>query len=596
MKGLFNKLGLVIVLGLLSVFFGNIKAQTLSDAIKLTQSERYEDAETAYKAVLSKEPSNSDAYFFYGENILLSHLADPYSISVADASSQASGLFNKGLKADSTNALNNIGLGMVVLLQTSDTTKANVYFAKAISQFPKKKKKYTTHHILYLMKLGEAQMYAKSPNYTKAVSFLNTAIEVAPNDPEVYLSLGSIYDKSMDASKAIANYNKTVYLDAKNVMALVKIGNIYMRSRNLNEARNFLDKAKQIDSTYAPVYKYFGEMYNMAGVYGLSKSNYKKYLDLSGNNMPARISYVNSLYKSRDYNEAYNNLQEILQVEKSRNYLYRLAAYCAYEKKPADNQAALGYIETFFKNTTPDKIITKDYAYYGRILLKLKKDSAMIDNGFKQLTTAFNLDTTDYTLLSDITLNAYYLKRFDVAATMLNRKIASGNADINDYMYLGKTYYQTKQYGKADTIFNQAVKIDPTYMQAYVWIANTAASQDPDSKLGLAKPKYETVIEKASIDKVKYSKELIDSYSYLGSYYLFMEKPDYEKAEEAFTKLTEVDPQNKSAIIRGYTSIALIAMKQKQYAKARVTYGKILEVDPKNDMAIKQLEALKKVK
>ena len=67
------------------------------------------------------------------------------------------------------------------------------------------------------------------------------------------------------------------------------------------------------------------------------------------------------------------NIEEILNYDKSRNYLNRIAAYSCYEMKPADYPKAKTYIETFFKNSPPEKIIIKDYAYYGRILLKLKR-------------------------------------------------------------------------------------------------------------------------------------------------------------------------------------------------------------------------------
>jgi len=82
------------------VFFASfcemLSAQSLEEAIKLTKSERYEDAETAFKAIIEKTPTNSDAYFYYGANVLLSNVADPFSSTIAEVVSQANDLFNKG--------------------------------------------------------------------------------------------------------------------------------------------------------------------------------------------------------------------------------------------------------------------------------------------------------------------------------------------------------------------------------------------------------------------------------------------------------------------------------------------------------------------
>lgn len=578
-------------------FCGKLSAQSLEDAIKLTQSERYEDAENAFKAVIVKTPTNSDAYFYYGVNVLLSNIADPFSNTVAEVVAQSSSLFNKGLQVDSLNALNRIGLGMTVLLQSNDTTKANTYFSRAEAQFPKKKKKYTIKEVNYLIQLAEAQLFSKTPNYKRSIAYLTVAQEVAPTNPAPFLSMGKVYDHAMDASAAIANYKKANYLDAKSVIALVKIGNIYMRSRNRNEAKNYFEQAVSIDSTYAPVYKYLGEMYGQLRVYNFSKANYKKYLELSGNNIPAKVSYVGSLFKAQDYAEAYANIQEILAVDKSRNNLNRLAAYSGYEKKPADYQAALGYIETFFKNATPDKVITRDYAYYGRILLKLRKDSAMIQLGFDKLKMAYSMDTTDKMLLSEMAFNAYNLKRYDVATEMYTKKIESGSTEAADYINLGKSYYSTNQLGKADTAFTKLTVIDPQNITAYRWIASTYAKMDPENKLGTARPKYEMLLEKAQSDTIKNASEIAEAFSYLSSYYFTLKpKPDYDKSEYYSTKLIALDPKSSKNLVQGYTSIAIISSMQKNYAKAKVAYAKILAIDPKNEIAKQGLESLKKTK
>jgi len=133
------------------------------------------------------------------------------------------------------------------------------------------------------------------------------------------------------------------------------------------------------------LYKGLGEAYSLAGVYKLSKENYKKFLELSGNNVPAWVSYINSLFKTNDFTEVVNQIEELQKVDNSRNYLNRLAGYSAYEMKPPDYLKAQKYMEEFFKNTEPDKVIVKDYSYYGKILLKLKKDDDQIDKGLEML-------------------------------------------------------------------------------------------------------------------------------------------------------------------------------------------------------------------
>jgi tetratricopeptide (TPR) repeat protein len=572
-----------------------VNSQNLEAALKLSQSERYEDADELFKQILIASPTNSDAYFYYGENILQSYLADPYSNSLTEVAIESNAQFNKGISADSTNPLNYIGKGMVILLEKNDTTAADVYFRKAEMTFPKNKKKYTDLNIVTLIKLGQAQLYAKEPRYQKAIGYLESAKTVAPNNTDIWVTTGELYESQGNASAAIANYNKAVYINPKLVVPLVKIGNLYMRSRNLEDARTNFEKAKEIDSTYAPTYRCFGEMYSLAGLDNLSILNYRKFLALSGNNIPAKIQYLISLFKAKKYTETLSVAEEILNYDKSRNYLNRIAAYSCYEKKPADYQRAKAYIETFFENSPSEKVIIKDYTYYGRILLRLK-DSSLIDLAFEKLLTGYLMDTTDMDLLADIAINAYVNKKYGLAIDMLNKKVTNRTADTKDYMNLGKAYYQTQRYDKAIAAFNKVLSSEPDNMQAYTWKASTYTAKDPDSKEGLAKPIYETIVDKGLADTAKYKTELYNAYSYLGSYYLFSVKPpEYTDAENYYRELISLDPNNNNWIIKGYTSLGIIYYQKKDYLNSKKYYNMVLKYDPKNQNALKTIDGLNRI-
>jgi tetratricopeptide (TPR) repeat protein len=596
-----------------SLMFLSLKesnAQDLNEALKLIQSERYEDADAVLKKLIESNTTVGDACFYYGECLLRSYVGDPYSNSLTDVAKEASDYFKMGLQKDSTNMLNNIGLGAVILLQKNDTSAADVFFSKAEITIPKKAKKFTAKDYTLLIKLGLAQLYAQKPRYNKAVMYLerakNANVEVSKDpkkeNPDIYVALGDIYVDKNDASEAVKNYNKAVWIDPSSYEPLVKIGRLYMRSRNLQEARNYFDRAKEIDSTYAPLYRAYGEMFAMGGVASHSKTNFKKFLELSGSNIPAKVQYVNSLFRARDYKECIINIEAIFAVDKSRNYLNRIAAYSCYEMRPPDYAKAKAYIEEFFKNATPEKIITRDYAYYGRILLKMK-DTALIDKGIEQLITAYKLDTTDFDLISDIASNAYYSKRFNVAVEMLNKKIAAGTAKTADYMTLGKTYYQIAQsetdtanqvvqYKNAEVAFMQVSNLDPQNLESYVWIANTYASMDPDSKLGLAKPKYELVLEKALSDTLKNAKEIFNSYSYLSSFYF--QAKDYNNAITYAQKIVNMDAKNISWQTKGISLLAGIYHIKKDYPKALFYYKKVLALDPNNEAIKKTITQLQK--
>jgi tetratricopeptide (TPR) repeat protein len=580
---------------LLVCLFGmtnRVGAQDLQSALKLSQSERYEDADDLYKQIVQASPTNSDAFFYYGENILKAYIADPYSNSLSDVALDANAQFAKGISADTNNPLNYAGKGMVILLEKNDTTAADVFFRKAESFLPKKAKKFTDRDVTTLIKLGEAQLYAQEPRYQKAIAYLESAKLIAQNNTDIWVTTGEIYEAQGNASAAIFNYNKAVYINPKLVVPLVKIGNLYMRSKNLEDARVNFEKAREIDSTYAPTYRCFGEMYGLAGLENLSILNYRKFLELSGNNIPAKIQYLISLFRAKRYTETLTVAEDILQYDNTRNYLNRIAGYSCYEKKPADYEKARTYMETFFKNSPPDKIIIKDYTYYGRILLKLN-DSSLVDKAFNELKKGYLMDTTDMELVTDIALNAYVSKKYDVAIEMLTKKVNNKSADNRDLMTLGKAYYQAQQYDQAIAVFDKVLSLEPNNMQAYTWKASTYIAMDPDSKEGLAKPVYEIMIQKALADPVKYKNELFTAYSYLGSYYLYSAKPpEYANAEKYYRKIIELDPANTSWMIKGYTSLGTIYLEKKDYKTSRDNYKTVLTYDPKNANALARIDWL----
>lgn len=567
--------------------------QELNSALKLADSEQYENAGQAFEELLKKAPGNGDVYYYYGESVIKDYLSDTLSNSLKEMANKAEGLFRKGIQQDPSNELNNIGLGSVSLLLSSDTIAADKYFTKAEASIPIKQKSLLPKDVRLLTKLGTSQLLGNVNRYNKALNFLLKAKEIDPNNAAIFLALGDVYIRKNDWKNALASYNRALSLEPTSPLAKIKIGNIYLRAANLNAARPYLDEAREIDSTFAPVYRELGELYTMAGQFNLAKANFRKFLNLSGNNIPAKIQYAKALFRTKDYTNALVTLEEVLAVDKSRNYLNRLAAYCCYEKKPPELEKGRSYIEEFFKNTNPEAIIPRDYLYYSRILYKIaKNDSLTLIKAFETFDKAYAMDTNNVGLVSEIASNYYYSRWYKNAITWLNIKNKKGKSNLDDQMLIGKSYYQLKEFPKADSIFSKVTINQPDNMQAYVYLARTASSMDPTSELGLAQPKFESLIEKVGTETNKYAKELQEAFTYLGYYNL--QKNDYTAAKSWYKKLFDLDPSNKQWQIQSLKSQALIAYKEKKYVDARDFYIEIKKLDPNDLDASKAIQDLNK--
>lgn len=555
--------------------------QQLNSALKLALDEEYEPAEQAFEELIKKEPGNGDVYYYYGETIIKDYLSDTLSNSMKDMSERANVLFKKGIQLDASNVLNQVGLGSICLLRSSDTIAADKFFVLAEASFPLKQKLLTPRHALILTKLGSSQLLGKVNRYDKALAYLSRAKEIDPENPSIYLALGDVYIAQNDGKNALASYNRALSLDPKSPLPKIKIGNIYMRAPNLNSARPYFQEARDIDSTYAPVYRALGELYTMSGQYGLAKTNFRKFLDLSGNNTPAKIQYANALYRTKDYANALQTIEEILAVDKSRNYLFRLAAYCCFDKKPPELEKGRTYMEAFFKNTNTESILKSDYLYYSRILFKVaKNDSLTLVKAFDAYDKAFAMDSSNVNLASEIASSYYFTHWYKGAIKWINIKNKKGKTDKDDLMLIGKSYYQLKEFSKSDSVFNKVITNQPDNIQAYVWRARSASSIDPSSELGLAKPIFESLIEKVGTETAKYIKELQEAYNYLGYYYL--QKKDYPNARSWNKKQFDLDPTNKQWQIQSLQSLALIAYREKNYVEARDYYMELKKLDPAN--------------
>jgi tetratricopeptide (TPR) repeat protein len=580
------------------LFALNAWSQDLNTALKYLNSEQYEEAEKVFQDLIKKDPANGDVYYYYGETVIKDYLSDTFINSVEEFARKAEELFQTGIKQAPGNALNHVGMGAVTLMLTSDTTKANPYFAQAEAAVPLnlKKKDYTPQRAVILTKLGAAQLFGKVNRFQKAINYLNRAKIINPNDPNIYLVLGEVYIRMNDASNALLNYNQALNKDPKSPLPKIRIGNIYMRVPNINAARPYFEEALEIDSTFAPVYRSLGELWTLAGRYDLAKQYYGKFVVMSGNTTPAKIRYGNSLFRSKDYAGALAVIEEVLQVDKTRNYLNRLAAYCCYDKKPQELEKGLAYMETFLQNADPENIITRDYIYYGHLLYRQARatdDSVMLDKAFNNLKKAYFMDESDKGLLTEIAGNYYYSRRYKEAVEMLNLKAQKGWAGKDDPMIIGKCYYQMKDLENADKTFSEIIAGDPDNIQARLYLARTYSMKETSSAEGLAVPKFEALLAQVGNRTEEFKQEVNEAYVYMGYYNLQAEK--YETAKGWYDKMFALDPNNKEWQLRALNAKAMINYKEKDYIAARENYNKILAIDPNNQSARQAVSDLTKV-
>ncbi len=529
-----------------------LKAQDLKSAIRLTHSEQFELAEKTFRELIQKDSKNGDNYYYFGENFLKSYFTDTLAVSLSEMLDSAQLYYSRGIKADAACPLNYVGLGSVALYK-KDVAGAKAQFDRAISILPSKKYKDSPvskeKAALTLAKIAEAYIYLEPKDIPQAVSLINQALEFDKTNYMVYIIAGDIYLEDNDGSKAIQNYKKAQEYNMNSTLAKTKTGNIYVRVKNLNAAIPYFEEAVTIDPNFAPVYRELGDLYYKAGKYDKAEANYQKFLELS-NNFAAKTKYITLLYLIKKYDEATKYIDEVFKVDTNSVILNRIAAYCLFEsgKYPQAQKT----LERFFRKAKPEKILSNDYAYFGKILAKQNLDSLAIE----KFGLAIKLDSTNADVLSEIGAAYTRLKQVEKAVPYYEKKISINKASILDYFNLAKIYYgmvdsiktsvDTFNLTRCDTLFGIFVSRQPESMNGLSWKARVNVKMDPDSKKGLAKVWYDKVLEKALTDSVKYRRDMIEALEYIGSYHLFTVENKVE-AKKTFERIIAIDPKNTRA-------------------------------------------------
>jgi tetratricopeptide (TPR) repeat protein len=121
------------------------------------------------------------------------------------------------------------------------------------------------------------------------------------------------------------------------------------------------------------------------------------------------------------------------------------------------------------------------------------------------------------------------------------------NPTQTDLYNFGMGYYQAGVYKKSDSIFCGLYRAQyPDQVFGYLWCARSNNAQDDStSSGGLAVDSYQKLAQfaRSSPDSAKFKKQIIESYSYLASYYNNIKK-DKPTAIEYLRKILEVDPDN----------------------------------------------------
>ncbi|AYB32920.1 tetratricopeptide repeat protein [Chryseolinea soli] len=439
--------------------------------------------------------------------------------------------FTKGIGADEKQPLNYVGKGLIAL-QEKQATDAKALFDKALTMTKSK-------DAVVLRAVAEAYL-GSSQTAKEAMPLLEKAKKLDETSSETEVLIGDAFLAVNNGGSAVSAYERAAKLDPKSAKPHYKIGLVYLRSQNVPVAEEAFNKAISIDPDYALAYKELGELYYLAKDGPKAVKAYEKYLEHTEKADAAQLRYAFFLFMAKDFAKANTIFAKLVEKPDATPTTVKYYAYSQFEAKELEKSQQT--FEKYFAMPNV-KAEASDFAYFGNLLMELKKDSLAVLN----FTKSLELEPKQMEIRqkqSDLLMkNKKYADAVPALKALMGLRAKPLSAD---YYNIGRAYYFTDQFPQADTAFTKLIEMQPNMTIGYLWEGRTKANLDPETETGLAKPYYESLIEKSIATPDKSKKDLIEAYSYLGYYYFL--KADRKQARTFFDKVLALDPNDQKAL------------------------------------------------
>lgn len=531
-----------ILVGLTILLAIGAQAQTLKDAKKKAENERYELAKADFKTLVQKDPANVENPFFYGN----------FLVTLEDNA----GAIEQFKAAASRNAEDKLAQvsGAKAKYFEGDTTAAGQTFAALLKSTKMK-------NVCVLLRIAETYATGPVKNLPLAEKYLNRVIELEPNNIEALQLLGDvIIDQSTTrVSQAVEKYNAVLKLEPTNVVAIVKKAYIYERVNNADAAIDGYEQAIKIDPTFGPAYRHEAEIQMKEKKdYEKSAALWTKYLELN-NDPEARFRYATSLYIGKKYDMALNEVNTIEKSGMSTIFTKRMKFYALYELGAAGDslklKESLTAANDFFGTAKPEKLITSDYQTLANIYTKMGNTAEALKTIEKLAVINKESAATQLTQIASAAGKAKDYKTM-IAAYTQKDKVAPELMTYTEYYDLGKAYYFSTppDYALADSSLAKAMKLKPEYAMIYIWRGRALSQMDLDlnNRNWKPQPYYEqflSVLSEADKANAAYKDYITEASRYLGDYYVNSAAKDPVKAKMHWQQVLTNDPNDKQAQI-----------------------------------------------
>ena len=541
----------------MSVFFvmAGLSAQVpgvspLVEGVKLLNYEKNKSALAFFKEALSKNPTNTENIFWYGEAIL----AEQGSGMPSDTTiKKAKVFYQQSLQTIGNDAWLLVGMSHIQLLEGVDANavKQNLELALTTSSVTKGKFKGKPNPDI-VNAIG--YIYAETPiaigDHRYAVDKLKetiSAYEAAVN-ANLYINLGINYLKmgGENGGEAVTAFQEAINRDPKNAYPYFRIGRIYQTQSNKESFDEYYNKAIAADATFPPVY-FALYVYYADNNTESAKLNLDLFIKNADKDPSLDIFNADYLFRAGQYDASLEKAKS-LETTIGIPALPRLGVLLAYNyDRKGDSVQAKTYIEQFINTSPADKITTTDYELAVKIISRFSGNQVALA---ALLEKAIAADTLKADKLKYYKLGYEMLEKSNMYTDELkwyaNYSALRGAKDEVYYYKTASIAVNAKEATMAMGISKEYMAAFPEKPNGYSFYVKAARLIDTANNLGVLFEAVNVQNEFLLKDVAKNKQALINNYYTLIGYY--NETKAYENAVAMCDKVLELVPNDPSTL------------------------------------------------
>jgi len=332
-------------------------------------------------------------------------------------------------------------------------------------------------------------------------------------------------------------------------------GNEFFAKGSYPKAITYLEKTLQLGLDSAEVYNNLGIAYRKLGNYSKAISALEKAIQLKPDFVEAYSNLGSAYIYFGDYQQAITILEKAIQIDPSFAGAYYNFGF-VYTKF-GNFQKAAHYLE---KAIQIDPNYAEAYNNLAFTYMKLG-DYQKAKESTEKAKTLFQKqgNKQGITAVENIEMMLKKAKKLD------SKEEKSDDAKAKEYLLKGSNFFDNKDYNRAITYYQKAIKIDPNFVEAY-------------NNLGIVYEKIGDYEKAISYFKkvIEIDHQYIEAYTYIASIYIRLE--DYQKALTYSKKAYQMKPDNVNNNIAVYLALGTAYGGLRDYINAKKYYQKAREL------------------